>query len=177
MIAELYIVNYCHPDCTPLKNIMRLPKAQAFLLAQEMAVRHKNTTAFHRFADFGNYYPSRLKTDKLLYARFKELGGAPLQKHPLSFVLQGSDYLNDWFDCGIVTKIPLNRIPDESISFTYGDSMTVLKKYGTFTMLTKDMLLKTVADYGGDLKGFLANVEKHYRYIEVQVWDDACLNL
>lgn len=45
-----------------------------------------------------NYYPERLKTDALLYTRFMELGGKPLQEHPLSFVLQGSDYLNEWLD-------------------------------------------------------------------------------
>lgn len=27
---DLYIVNYCHPNCVPLKNIMRLPKEGAF---------------------------------------------------------------------------------------------------------------------------------------------------
>ncbi len=26
---ELYIVNYCHPNCRPFQNIMRLPKEQA----------------------------------------------------------------------------------------------------------------------------------------------------
>lgn len=28
-IDDLYIVNYCHPGCTPLLNIMRLPKDEA----------------------------------------------------------------------------------------------------------------------------------------------------
>lgn len=27
---ELYIVHYCHPNCKPFQNIMRLPKEQAF---------------------------------------------------------------------------------------------------------------------------------------------------
>lgn len=175
-IDDLQIVNYCHPDCTPLQNIMRLPKAQAFALARQMAERNKNTTAFYRFADFENYYPARLKTDELLYAHFKELGGKPLQNHPLSFVLQGSDYLNDWFDCGTVTKISLNRIPADSVSFTYGDSITALKKHGDFTMLTKKKLLKAIAEYDGTLEEFLSYIKKQYRYIEVQIWNDNCLN-
>ena len=80
-VNDLHIVNYCHSNCTPLLNIMRLPKDEAFALAREMAEQNKDTTAFYRFADFENYYPERLKTDKLLYDRFIELGGKPAEEH------------------------------------------------------------------------------------------------
>ncbi len=176
-IDDLHIVNYCHHSCTPLLNIMRLPKDEAFALAFKMAEQNRDTTAVYRWADFENYYTRRLQTDKLLHARFVELDGKPLQGHPLSFVLQGSDYLNDWFGNGIVTKIPLNRIPPEHISFTYGDSMASLEKHSGFTMLTKDMLLKVMSDYNGTLEDFMNNIEKQYHYIEVQVWDDECVIL
>ena len=56
---QLVLVNYCHPGCVPLKNIMRLPEAQAFQLAQRLAEEHPETTAFYRFADFANYYALR----------------------------------------------------------------------------------------------------------------------
>ena len=171
-IEDLHIVNYCHPSCTPLLNIMRLPKDEAFALAYKMAEQNKDTTAFYRFADFENYYPRRLKVDKLLRARFIELGGKPLREHPLSFVLQGSDYLDGWFDNGIVTKIPLNHISSNHISFTYGDSMASLERHSEFTMLMKDMLLKAMSDYDGALEEFMTNIEKQYHYIEVQVWTD-----
>ncbi len=174
-IDDLQIVNYCHPNCKPLQNIIRLPKDEAFALAYEMAAQNKNTTAFYRFADFENYYPERLKTDELLYHRFRELGGNPLQKHPLSFVLHGSEYLNEWFDRGIITKIPLNRIHSDFISFTYGDSQSTLKKYGEIAMLTKDMLFKAITDYNGTLEEFLIDIANRYRYIEVQLWNDDCL--
>ena len=174
---DLQIVNYCHSNCKPLQNIMRLPKDEAFAFAYTMAAQNKNTTAFYRFADFDNYYPERLKTDKLLFERFVELCGNPLQEHPLSFVLQGSDYLNEWFDCGIVTKVSLKHIPSDSISFTYGDSQSTLKKCGNFTMLTKDMLFKVISDFNGTLDEFLLDVANRYRYIEVQVWDDNCLHI
>lgn len=176
-VDDLYIVNYCHRNCTPLQNIMRLPKEEAFALAQKMAAQNKETTAFYRFADFENYYPERMKTDERLLKRFIELGGKPLQEHPLSFVLQGSEFLNDWFDRGTITRIPLNLVPQDYISFTYGDSMTALKRHGGFTMLTKGMLSKAISDYGGTLADFLFNTEKQYHYIEVQVWDDACLRI
>ena len=175
-IDDLYIINYCHKSCVPLKNIMRLPKEQAFALAYEMAEKNKNTTAFYRFADFENYYYERLETDKLLYERFCELGGRPAEKHPLSFVLQGSDFLDNWFDNGIVTKIPLGRIPAGSISFTYGDSMSVRKIQGDFTMLTKEMLEEAVLKHNGTPEAFVSEINKSYHYIEVQVWDNSDLN-
>lgn len=174
---DLQIVNYCHPSCKPLQNIMRLPKEQAFDLAHALAEQNKNKTAFYRFADFERYYPERLKTDKLLFKRFIELGGKPLQEHPLSFVLQGSDYLNEWFDCGTVTKISLNRIPSDRISFTYGDSQSMLKRRGGFTMLTKDMLFRAISDFNGTVEEFLTDIADRYRYIEAQVWDDDCLHI
>ena len=36
-VEDLHIVNYCHSSCTPLLNIMRLPKDEAFALAYKMA--------------------------------------------------------------------------------------------------------------------------------------------
>jgi hypothetical protein len=97
---ELELVNYCHPGCVPMLNIMRLPKDEAFCLADEMAEKHPETTAFYRFADFENYYALRLTQDEYLYERFKEMGGDPEEIHPLSFVVDGSDYLKEWFGNG-----------------------------------------------------------------------------
>lgn len=171
-LGVLYLVNYCHRSCVPLKNIMWLPREQAFALARKMAEQNKDATAFYRFADFDNYYRERLKTDELLYARFCELGGRPAKKHPLSFVLQGSEFLDNWFDKGIVTRIPLEYISADQISFTYGDSMSVLRKQGGFTMLTKEMLMEAMADYDGTLEGFLLDVNRRYHYMEVQVWQE-----
>lgn len=175
VIADLSIVNYCHPSCEPLKNIMRLPREQAFALARELAEQNPETTAFYRFADFANYYPQRMKTDALLRARFMELGGRPTEEHPLSFVLQGSSFLDNWFGNGIVTRIPLCQVPAGSVSFTYGDSMTMLEKHGDFRLVTKDMLLAEIVA-SGSVEAFLAQIAEQYRYIEVQLWDDACLH-
>lgn len=177
MSDGLQLVNYCHPGCVPMRNIMRLPKDEAFALAREMAERHPDTTAFYRFADFERYYPRRLETDRLLRERFLLLGGRPVQDHPLSFVLQGSDYLADWFDHGPVTRFLLDRVPSEAVSFTLGDSMAVLQREGALTMLTKDMLLGAIAGFDGSPDAFLAEAAGRYHYIEAQVWDDACLSI
>lgn len=171
-IDQLTIVNYCHNNCEPLKNIMRLPKDEAFALAEKLAKENKGSTAFWRFADFAVYYPERLAIDKLLYERFVAMGGNPLEKHPLSFVLQGSEYLNTWFDNGIVTKIPLSKIASEHISFTLGDSMSTLKRNGDIEMLTKEELVRKTQEYHGSLEECMEEIREKHGYIEVQLWSD-----
>jgi len=56
-----HIVNDCHKNCMPLKNIPRLPKEETFALAAEdLARQNPGTTAFWRFTDFRNHYPERI---------------------------------------------------------------------------------------------------------------------
>ena len=175
-INELYIVNYRHPNTVPFKNICRLPKEEAFALAHKMAVGNLDTTAFGRFADFENHYPRRMKTDEYLYNRFVSVGGNPKEKHPLSFVLHGSDYLNNWFGNGVVSKIKLEYIPSEAVSFTMGDSGAVLKRADELTMYSKEMLANILKNYESSINDFIAEISKDYHYIEAQLWnDDYCV--
>lgn len=146
---ELSIVHYCHANCAPLKNIMRLPKEEAFALARSMARDNAETTAFYRFVDFQHYYPRRMEVDRLLYRAFRSLGGKPQTEHPLSFVLQGSKFLHKWFDCGSVIRIPLRNIPSEYISFTYGDSMAAFGRDGKIPVVRKEELLEVIGTFPG----------------------------
>lgn len=171
-VDELFLVNYCHLSCKPFQNIMRLPKEEAFSLAYNMAADNPETTAFYRFADFEHYYPLRLKTDKILFDSFVSLGGKPKEKHPLSFVLQGSKYLDKWFDNGVITKLKLKDIPWESISFTYGDSSAIFDRNSTITVFTKEVLLCSIKEFDGTINEYMNGIEKKYSYIEAQLWDD-----
>lgn len=167
---ELTLVNYCYTDCIPLMNIMRLPPKEAFALAAELAKNHPETTAFYRFADFENYYSLRKKQDEHLYSRFIELGGRPEEKHPLSFVVEGSDYLFDWFGKGIASRLRLNDILPCHISFTIGDSGAEYKKCGNVELLTVNDLKEQVLKRGNDFADFVQSTGKHY--IEAQLWSD-----
>jgi len=155
---------------------MRLPEKEAFSLAHEMAVHNPNTTAFYRFADFSNYYSLRINQDNYLYEMFISLGGKPIEKHPLSFVLLGSEFLNSWFDNGVITKIWLKDIPSQYVSFTLGDSGSIYKKNGTVTMYTKEMLYHNIKKYNGTIDEYMREIVEKYYYIEVQIWnDDYCI--
>ena len=170
---ELILVNYCYPDCIPLMNIMRLPREEAFALAGSLAKAHPETTAFYRFADFDRYYALREKQDAYLYARFAERGGLPEEKHPLSFVIEGSDYLLNWFGNGTESKLRLRDILPCHISFTIGDSGAAYEKDGTAELLTTEELKARLLRYDGDVSAFLKAAGKHY--IEAQLWSDRYL--
>ena len=110
--------------------------------------------------------------DDIIYTSFIALGGKPKEKHPLSFVLNGSEYLNKWYGFGPAVKLPLADIPSEQISFTYGDSSAMLEKTGKILLITKEMLLDEITHYQGTLNNYMSEIEKKYYYIEVQLWCD-----
>lgn len=170
---RLQLVHYCHPDCEPLQNILRLPEREAFTLAARLAAAHPETTAFYRFADFHNYYPRRMEADRLLRTAFLARGGQPVQEHPLSFVLEGSDYLDTWFGQGKVLQLPLRNVPEEQISFTLGDSLSTLERSGAFALLTMADLRSRIAAHPEGTSGFLRDTRRQHHYIEAQLWDDA----
>lgn len=167
---ELILVNYCYPDCIPLRNIMRLPSQEAFALAAAFAESHPETTAFYRFADFENYYSLRKKQDEYLYSRFIELGGMPEEKHPLSFVIEGSGYLLEWFGKGIESRLRLQDIQPCHISFTIGDSGAEYEKYGSVKLLTIEDIKEQLQKYGNNFEAFIKETGVHY--IEAQLWTD-----
>ncbi len=170
---DLCLMHYCHLDCEPFQNILRLPQEEAFSLAAQLASAHPGATAFHRFADFINYYPRRMETDRRLRAAFISRGGQPSETHPLSFTLQTNDYLDAWFGHGRVYELPLICIPEEQISFTLGDSMSTLEKQGSFTLLTIRDLQDRILAHPEGTAGFLRDAAQQHTYIEAQLWDNA----
>ena len=169
-LDKMTLVNYCHPDCVPLKNIMRLSREEAFKTAKDLSDAHPETTAFYRFSDFENYYKLREAQDKYLYDEFLVIGGEPETEHPLSFVVEGSKYLDDWFGNGIVTRIPIHGIDKKHISFTLGDSGAEYGRTGSVKLFGLDDLAELLSEQTCDLKSFLNSIGK--QYIEVQLWSD-----
>ena len=92
------------------------------------------------------------------------------------FALQNCRYLDNWFGNGTITRIPLKDIPDEYISFTYGDSSAMIEKTGNVKLITKQMLLDDILFFDGTIEEYLREIEKNYCYIEVQLWNDDVIN-
>ena len=51
-MQNLYMTHYYYPGTDPWQNIMNLPEAEAFRVAEELAGAHPGTQSFGRFADF-----------------------------------------------------------------------------------------------------------------------------
>ncbi|MBP7401063.1 MAG: hypothetical protein KBA30_00440 [Clostridia bacterium] len=173
-MRNLYIVNYCHANCSPLQSITRLPESLAFAKANDLSSDNQGT-AFGRFADFRNYYPKRIRPEKWLYDRFVAMGGKPATRHPLYFVLHGSGYLDEWFGSGIATRLPLEGIDSDHISFTLGDSMSKMDKPERKDPFRKEELFRMIEGHGGDVENLLAAIRESYTYIEAQLWNDLYL--
>lgn len=174
-LNQMALYHYCHPGCEPFRNIMRLPKEEAFRFARELAEKNPQSTAFYRFADFENYYSHRIKTDTELYRRFTACGGRPAQAHPLSFVLGGSDFLHSWFGGGQVYCLPLCAVPPEAVSFTAGDSCAATERGRNCAFYTKTQLAERLCEYSGTAEAFFQEIVRSCTYIEAQLWEDACL--
>lgn len=171
-VEKIVIVNYTYPGCDVLKNIVRLPKDEAFSLANKLASINPNATSFGRFADFHNYYKLRMEQDDYLYHLFEKMGGKPKELHPLSFVLEGSNYLKKWFDNGTIVEVLLKDISAHAVSFTLGDSGAQYQRRGEVKMLTKEQLYDEMNSYNGTIEEWMKEIEEKYHYIEVQLWDD-----
>jgi hypothetical protein len=142
-----------------------------------MAKDNPDTTAYYRFADFANYYPRRMKTDEYLYHKFISIGGNPKERHPLFFVLQGSEFLDNWFGNGTKIEIMLKHIPCEYISFTFGDSCATLypmnsRGQGELIMYTKDELMSLLLNHENSINDYMNQITEKYKYVEVQLWND-----
>jgi hypothetical protein len=173
-MLDLNIIYYCHSKCIPLRSITELPENEAFQAAYQLG--QNDGTSFYRFKDFINYYPKRIITEKWLYDWFLNIGGEPKTEHPLYFVLEGSNYLNEWFDKGKIIKISLSEINEKHISFTYGDSNVVFHKENRKdSPFLKKELYQTISEYGGDINKYMEYIIKEYRYIECQLWDNKYL--
>lgn len=172
---DVYIVNYCHPGCEPLKSITRLSEPESFALARELSAKN-NGTAFNRFGDdYKYYYPERMETEKWLYDRFVSLGGKPETEHPYYFVLQGSDFLHEWFGRGKITKIALDVIAEKDISFTFGDSQAMMHKPTRREPFLKSELVELIKSHHGNISELLEEIQSQYKYMEAQLWTEKYL--
>ena len=171
----LCITNYCDRRCSPFTSITRVSEEEARRLAKQLAANISPAfTSFSRFGEdtFDGYYQKRLRTEVWLYEHFVALGGKPHSRHPLYFVLQESTYLEQWYENGIKTRLPLGSIDAADISFTYGDSMSRMDSADRMNPFTKESLSRFLQKKSDDVVSFLQELNKQNRYIEVQLWND-----
>lgn len=175
MLDKLNITNYSDRRCRPFKSITRFSSKEVYVLAEELSQYSGNKfTSFSRFNenDFDGYYKKRLRTEEWLFNSFISVGGKPKNAHPLYFVLGESKYLNEWFEDGMKFQLALNKIDPYDISFTFGDSMSIMDQKDRMDLFNKDSLASFVQEKTNDVFIFLNDLNQHNKYIEVQLWND-----
>ena len=170
MMHTIHMIHYYYPGTDPWKNIMDLPEKEAFRTAAELAAAHPDTVSFGRFADFENYYPNRRKADEYVRETFIRLGGRPRLPHPYSFTLNECEYLHRWFSEGEKLVLSLSDIPEDQISFTIGDSCAQITNGMEPEVLTKEMLMERITEYGNSAEAFLKASLGKFAYVEAQLW-------
>ena len=172
LLDRLYITNYRESGREALQSVTRLSREEALKTAAKLApFTHAKRNRFCE-ADFPGYYEKRLRVEAWLYAEFARLGGKPVQKHPLYFVLGESEYLRKWFGEGEAIRLPLAMIPESAISFTLCDSMNDKNAPGVGKLYTKRSLFAVIDTYPS-LNDFWAYIERYHHYVEAQLWEDS----
>lgn len=175
-IDNLYITNYRETGGLPLRNIMRLPKEEAYQAAKKLS---ENTTARNnRYGEyFEQYYQKRQRTEEWLYHQFTKNGGKPETEHPIYFVLCESKSFQKFYGNEEQIEIPLKDIASEHISFTPRDSMHI-KDMGITegTVWNKNAFLNMMLESGRSVSDFIISLPAIYgkpgSFIEVQLWSD-----
>ena len=85
-------------------------------------------------------------------------------------MIEGSDYLLDWFGKGTESRLRLQDILSCHISFTIGDSGADYRKYGNIKLLTMEDIKEQMLKYGNNFDTFMEATGRHY--IEAQLWTD-----
>ena len=169
---DIYIVNYRHSNCEPLKSITQLPEDEAFALAKKL-YEESPCRAHNRFGpDFKWYYQHRIRTEAWLYDHFIAIGGKPSIKNPYYFLLDRSDVFDAYFGYGKTIKLALNNIDTCDVSFTFDDSCKMMDAPNRQEPFLKGKLLEYISMNGNSVESFLDSMKDQYDCIEAQLWTD-----
>lgn len=175
-VDTLYMTNYRETGGLPLRNIMRLPKEEAYKVAKRLS--DKSTARNNRYGEyFERYYQKRQRTEEWLYHQFLKGGGKPEIEHPIYFTLCECNSLGSFYGNEDQIQIPLKDIASEHISFTPRDSMHI-KDMGITegTVWNKNDFLNMMLESSRSVSDFIINLPaifgKPGSYIEAQLWSD-----
>ena len=175
-VNDIYLVNYRHSNCEPLKSITQLPEKEACKLAEKL-FKECPCRAHNRFGpNFEGYYKHRQKTEKWLYDKFIAIGGKPQIMHPYYFALHNWEKSYAYFEYGKIIKLGLKDIDMCDVSFTFGDSSKEMDSPRRKDPFLKDTLLDLINLNNNDVEQFLDSIKQQYDCIEAQLWTDKYFN-
>lgn len=137
-----------------------------------------NAWGLNRFKD-QEYLSKRLQTEKKIKALFETAGGQPELDHPIYFFLGTNSRFEEHPD-NRAYKIFLKDLPENSVSFTYGDSLLAFDD--TYRKLSGDLYQNPMCGkvfLKRDLESLFFSADypgTGALHIEVQLWVPAKTN-
>lgn len=171
---------------TPFRSLSALPDPEAIDIMQSLYM--KGSVIWERFEDPAEYLQHRKRVEEWLRREFIAKGGQPRAAYPIYMVWGRSKWIETMLDSitqatTVEIHVPLSLFCEETISFTYPDSMVsyllnlernpayYLPEYHgrVFTLAEMREILERNGQpgyrWGTELPAEMAN------YIEAQVWD------
>jgi len=168
-----FLTHYYENSAGPFSNLSMLPPEQAEQILEEIR-RAGNRFASQRSSD---YLKKRLELENKIRKLFEEKGGQPKLTRPHYMILGACPWVRDWYVDGRELQIKLVALPENCVSFTYGDSFPAMnytdgKPYRGQVYIASE-LGELIRTYGLPQEWNPDGSGGPERYIEAQVWDDA----
>ena len=170
-----FLSHYYERADGPFSNLSMLPLEQAEEILDEIR-RDGNRFASQRASD---YLKKRLELETRIRQRFEEKGGKPKLTRPHYMILGACPWLKKWYVDGQELQIKLASVPQECVSFTYGDSFPAMNykdgKPYRGQIYTLSELGEIIRRFGLPQEWNPDGEGGPERYIEAQVWDNTPL--
>jgi hypothetical protein len=176
MVMPDFLTHYYEQSAGPFSNLSMLPLAQAEEILEEIR-RNGNRFASQRARD---YMQKRLALEDKIRMLFEAKGGKPKLTRPHYLILGTCPWLKEWYVDGQELQIKLISIPEDCVSFTYGDSFPAMNyddgKPYRGQVYTLGELGQVIWQYGLPQQWNPDGIAGPERYVEAQLWDDTPLS-
>ncbi|NEU60475.1 hypothetical protein [Paenibacillus sp. ALJ109b] len=174
-MTDLNAYHYFEKRVGPFRNLSSLSEQDAEAVAQHIRQEGRNF-ASQRSAD---YMMIRRELERKAYEQFISKGGKPTNRYPHYMTLGACTWLESWYTEPDWVTISWEDLPDDSVSFTYGDLFPTMRymddKPYCKQVYTKDEILDIIQSYGWPQEWNQQGDLGPERYIEVQVWNESII--
>ena len=165
-MGRIVLTHYYAEGCTPLLNLLKLGEEDRARLVEDLS--RNEGKAYGRFRNPDWYLLRRAAMEKWMHEEFIRLGGRPRTPHPLYFIVGESAFLRTCVgdNCRQIT-VALDDIPEDTVSFTLGDSLSLYVSETEKKLYTKRMFLELP-----DMDGSGRQCDNERNFTEAQIWQD-----
>jgi hypothetical protein len=168
---EIVLTHYCHKDLEPFMSISSYSEKTDEIISRLSQLKGK---AYGRFRNYEWYFSQRKETEQWLYNGFIERRGIPKTTNPIYFVLGNSEYIQSCYGGDVkIYQVRLDDVPENEISFTLSDSMSIHVSGEERKVLTKKDLFEYIENQGTTLLNYITHLDKNHKYIEAQIWNNS----